>query len=227
MLLALVAIGGAAYALTVQPWKGNDALRNTASTHSAAASHTAAGTAAGGGQASHSAAASPAASASGEARTTASPSAGAVTEQQAAANVATMLSQSVSDRSAINAAWNDVLACGPNLAADERAFTGAANSRKALLSSLATMPGRASLPPALLTDLTSAWQASMAADQDYARWTNDEITQGCVPNDTSDPGYAAAGAPNTSASDGKAAFTAEWNPIAVRYGLTQYQADQL
>jgi hypothetical protein len=150
-----------------------------------------------------------------------------VTEQQAATNVATMLSQSGSDRATIDTAYNDVYACGPNLTADAKAFTDAANSRRSMLSSLATMPGRATLPPALVTDLTKAWQASIAADQDYARWATDESGQGCVTGDTSDPAYQAAVTPNNQATASKTAFAGQWNPIAAQYGLQQYTASQL
>jgi hypothetical protein len=230
LVLVLVIVGGAAYALVAQPWKSNDTLRDTASTGTTAPNSPAAsGTAA----ASGSAARSPAGSAgdspssSATAHGTGSASAGAVTEEQAATSLATMLSQSVSDRTAISNAYNDVDACGPNLTADGKAFTDAASSRRTLLSSLGTMPGRATLPASVLADLTNAWQASIAADQAYATWTNDEIAQGCVPGDTSDPGYVAAQNPNTEATADKQAFSSGWNPIAARYGLTQYQPDQL
>jgi hypothetical protein len=163
--------------------------------------------------------------------TTASPAtstaAPAVTERQAAANVATMLSQSVSDRAEIIGAASDVGDCGPNLSSDAKVFDDAASSRKSLLTSLTTMPGRTALPAALLSDLTQAWQASIAADQAYAQWANDENTQGCVANDTSDPGYQATITPNANATTYKTAFVGQWNPVAAKYGLTQYKQNQL
>ena len=85
----------------------------------------------------------------------------------------------------------------------------------------------AAAPPALASDLTNAWQASIAADQAYAEWANDEIAKTCVPNDTTDPGYLATETPNTNATKYKTAFVAQWNPIAAQYGLTQYQQGQL
>jgi hypothetical protein len=159
--------------------------------------------------------------------TSASPSPTPVTEQQAASSVASMLSSSVADRTSIDDAYNDVDNCGPNLNADPGVFTRAANSRRAILASLTTMPGRSALPPALLSDLTQAWQASIAADQGFVRWANDEITQGCVAHDTNDPGYQSTVTPDNEATQDKTDFTAEWNPIAARYGLTTYQQDQL
>lgn len=163
--------------------------------------------------------------------TTASPAtstaAPAVTERQAATSVATMLSQSVSDRAEIIGAASDVGDCGPNLSSDAKVFDDAASSRKSLLTSLTTMPGRTTLPATLLSDLTQAWQASIAADQAYAQWANNENTQGCVPNDTSDPGYQATITPNANATTYKTAFVGEWNPVAAKYGLTQYKQNQL
>jgi len=138
-----------------------------------------------------------------------------------------MLTQSVSDRSAINNAYNDVDSCGPNLTSDAGVFTRAANSRTAILARLAATPGRSALPPALLSDLTKAWQASAAADKALAQWAGDENTQGCVPNDTSDPGYQATVAPDNEATTYKQDFIARWNPIATRYNLTTYQQTQL
>ena len=155
------------------------------------------------------------------------PSAPSVTEQQAAASVATMLSQSVSDRAAISDAASDVASCGPNLASDPKTFNNASTSRKSLLASLTSMPGRATLPPALISDLTQAWQASVAADQAYAKWATDEDAKGCVPNDTNDPGHQATNTPNLNATKYKTAFVAEWNPVAAKYGLPQYQQGQL
>jgi hypothetical protein len=168
-------------------------------------------------------ASSPTASASGSV----SPTAAAVTERQAASSVAGMLTRSVSDRSAIVSADNDVASCGPNLASDAGVFTRAANSRTAILANLAAMPGRSALPAAVLSDLTKAWQASVAADQSLGRGARHESTHVCVPNDTGDPGYQASTAPDNEATKYKTEFTTRWNPIATRYSLTTYQPNQL
>jgi hypothetical protein len=151
----------------------------------------------------------------------------AVTEQQAASTVAGMLASSVDDRTAIDDAYNDVDSCGPNLDGDAAVFTRAANSRRSMIARLASMPGRSALPPALLSDLANAWQASLSADQGLATWASDEAAQGCVPDDTSDPGYRATVTPDNEANQDKTAFVAQWNPLATSYGLTTYQQDQL
>ena len=123
-----------------------------------------------------------------------------------------MLASSVTDRTAINNAYNDVYRCGPNLDGDAAVFTRAVSSRRALLASLASMPGRAALPPALLSDLTNAWQASMAADQGLATWAHDEVSRGCVAGDTNDPGYRTTITPDNEATEYKTDFTAAVEP---------------
>jgi hypothetical protein len=211
VLLPLLLIAGVVALLVARPFSHPPAS-DAASTESPA----------GGGSASASSASSGPASTG-----TASPSAAAGTELQAATSVAGMLTQSVSDRKAISNAASDVANCGPSLASDPKVFDEAANSRKALLASLATVPGRAELPPALIADLTGAWQASIAADQAYARWATDEIGKGCVTDDTGDPGYQATQTPDAEATKDKTAFAAGWDPIAAKYGLTEYQPGQL
>jgi hypothetical protein len=106
-------------------------------------------------------------------------------------------------------------------------FSKAVTSRQALLTKLAALPGQAALPTAVVTDLTGALQASIAADQAYAKWANDELAKTCVPNDTADPGFQATVTPNQQATTDKTQFAAAWQPVAAKYGLTQYQPGQL
>jgi hypothetical protein len=193
--------GAAAAAVVLHPFSHHETLASTASTLTPSASR--------------------------PATATESATDTAVTEQQAATSVAGMLVRSGSDRTAIVNAVSDVSHCGPSLAADPTVFARAASSRQSLLASLASLSGRGTLPPALITDLTSAWQASIAADDDFARWADDEIAKGCVVDDTSDPGYQAATTPDNEATAAKQAFVAQWNPLAAGYGLTQYQWNQL
>ena len=205
----------------------NDAANSTKTTPPTASGGASSPAASGSASLSPSASASASAPASVSASAPASVSSTAVTEKQAASSVAGMLASSVTDRTAINNAYNDVYGCGPNLDGDAAVFTRAVSSRRALLASLATMPGRAALPPTLLSDLTKAWQASMDADQGLATWAHDEVTQGCVTGDTNDPGYQTTITPDNDATEYKTNFTAAWNPIAAQYGLTTYQQGQL
>ena len=227
VLSAVAAVAVVAIVLLLHPFSHHETINDAANSTKTAVPTTsvAASSATASASATVSASSSPSTSAS--ASVSPSVSSTAVTEQQAASTVAGMLASSVTDRTAINNAYNDVYNCGPSLHGDAAVFTRAVSSRRALLASLATMPGRAALPPALLTDLTNAWQASMAADQGFATWADDEVTQGCVAGDTSDPGYRTTIAPDNEATEYKTDFTAEWNPIAARYGLTTYQQGQL
>jgi hypothetical protein len=148
-------------------------------------------------------------------------------EQQAAEQVAELLAQSVSDRGAVVQAVSDVNGCGPDLSGDEQTFSQAASSRATLIAELAGLPGTSALPAGLVGDLSGAWQASEAADQDFAGWAQDELASGCTPGDSADSSYQAASGPDNEATADKQAFAAAWNPVAGRYGLTEYQWNEL
>jgi hypothetical protein len=79
----------------------------------------------------------------------------------------------------------------------------------------------------MLQALTSAWQASVQADQDYVQWARDEASRACTPNDHSDSGYRKALGPDGQATAGKKEFVRLWNPLADQYGLTGYKWNQL
>jgi hypothetical protein len=158
---------------------------------------------------------------------TASSQAAQPAQEQAAQGLAGLLTQSVTDRSSIVAAVGDVSQCGPNLHQDPQTFQAAVASRQNLLNRLASLPGRSALPANTLAALTSAWQNSIKADQDYAQWAQDEISSGCTSTNASDPHAQAAAGPDAQATTDKKAFVNGWNPIATRYGLPTYQWNQL
>jgi hypothetical protein len=147
--------------------------------------------------------------------------------RQAAVRLSGLLAQSVTDRAAVTNAAEDVRGCGPSLHQDARTFTRAASSRQHLLSRLASLPGRSELPPALLRNLTTAWQASAQVDTDLARWAQGKIDRGCHPDSPPDARLRASYVPEARAAVGKRAFASLWNPLARQYGLTTYQRDQL
>ena len=154
--------------------------------------------------------------------------AGTASPQQAAQGLAGLLAQSVTDRSSIVAAVNDVNQCGPNLRQDPQTFTSAVASRQALLTRLANMPDRSALPAPMLAALSSAWQNSINADRDFARWAQDEVAGGCTAgNQSADPNAQEANGPDAQATIAKQSFVAQWNPIASRYGLPTYRWNQL
>ncbi len=148
-------------------------------------------------------------------------------QQQAAQALAVLLAQSGTDRAAVTQAVTAVQDCSPGLSQDEATFSNSASSHQVLLGKLAALPDRSALPAAMLQDLTAAWQASSQADQDFAKWTQDEITQGCSTNYQSDASYRAATVPDGHATTDKKAFAALWAAIADEYGLPSYQYKQI
>ncbi len=148
----------------------------------------------------------------------------AVTEQQAATSLSGLLQRSVSVRNSIASASRDAGTCGGAFAQDARTFRQAAAARRTLAGQLDSLPGAQTLPVQMLADLRSAWQASATADDDYARWADDEAAHGCT---TNDPWYAATNTPNQQATTDKMTFIVLWNPIANRYGLPAYTQGQL
>jgi hypothetical protein len=147
--------------------------------------------------------------------------------EQAAQALSSLLAQSGTDRSAVVNAVSTVETCSGDLSQDETTFSQATSQRQALLSKLAALPGRSMLSAPMVQDLTLAWQASAQADQDFVKWTQDEIAQGCTTNDQSDPSFKAATAPDNEATKYKKAFAALWAPVASQYGLPAYQYNQL
>ena len=139
--------------------------------------------------------------------------------EQAAQALAALLAQSGADRNEVTNAVNAVEACSGGLSRDQAIFTNAESSRQALLARLASLPDRAALPASMLTSLTRAWQASGAADHDFAQWTADEISAGCTPDDQSDASFRASSGPDGRATRYKKAFARQWAAIASEYGL--------
>ena len=148
-------------------------------------------------------------------------------ELQAAQDLATLLETSASERSSVNSAYNDVVACGPDLQQDAQAFRDAETSRKQLLSQLSGDSSLAALPAQMIQNLTGAWQASAQVDDHYAAWAQHEASAGCTNNDTTDPRWQAAVGQNKTATDDKTSFLAAWNQIANTYGLPTYSLSQL
>jgi hypothetical protein len=147
--------------------------------------------------------------------------------RQAAQALAALLAQSGTDRTAVTQAVSAVADCSPGLSQDATIFSNAASSHQALLGKLAALPDRSALPASMLQDLTTAWQASGEADQDFAKWTQDEISQGCSTNYQSDASYRATTVPDDQATKYKKAFAALWTAIANEYGLPLYQYNQI
>ena len=157
-VIALLAAGGAAAAFIVQPFHHSQAAANAPRTSP------------------------PAPRQSLSASATAAPSSATATPssqsaQQAAASLAGLLAQSVTDRSSTVNAVNSVSQCGPTLSQDPQILESAAAARQRLLSQLASLPGRSALSGQMLQALTGAWLASATADRDFAQWAQDELSK--------------------------------------------------
>jgi len=147
--------------------------------------------------------------------------------QQAATALVGLLARSGADRSSVLGAFTAAEHCF-DLSRDEMVFKKAESSRRSLLGDLAALPNRSALPPAMLQDLTAAWQASSQADQDYAKWTQDAISRGCSTNSyRSDTYFQAAGPLAQRATTDKEAFATQWSSIAGQYHLPEYKANQI
>jgi hypothetical protein len=173
------------------------------------------------------AAPSSASSAAGSPAPSAVSSSAPPSRRQAAQALAALLAQSGTDRATVTQAVGAVASCSPGLSHDETVFGNAASSHQALLGKLAALPDRSALPAPMLQDLTAAWQASDQADEDFAGWTQDEISHGCSTNYQSDASYQAATAPDDQATTDKQAFAALWAAIAAEYGLPPYRYNQI
>jgi hypothetical protein len=149
----------------------------------------------------------------------------ALTQQQAATALAGLLSQSGTDHADVNAAVSNVEGC-KGLTADAQTFNKAAANRRTLLTKLAQLPGRSALPAAMISNLTTGWQASATVDADLAKWAASEAGH-CKKNDTKNPNYAASLPFDSKATNGKTSFVAQWNGLARKYGLSVYQPSQI
>jgi hypothetical protein len=207
-VVALLAAGAAAAVFIVQPFQHSQAAASVPRTSPSALGQRL-----------------PASATATPSSPTATPS--SQSAQQAAASLAGLLAQSATDRSSAVNAVNSVSQCGPTLSKDPQILETAAVARQLLLSQLASLPGRSALPGQMLQVLTGAWQASATADRDFARWAQDELSEGCTQNDQADPNLQAAAAPDAQATTDKKAFVNLWNPIAAQYGLTSYPWNQL
>ena len=214
-VVALLVAGGAATAFIVQPFHHSQAAAGTPKTSPAAQRQSL----------SASATATPSSATATPSSATATPS--SPSAQQAAASLAGLLAQSVTDRSSTVNAVNSISQCGPTLSQDPQILESAAAARQRLLSRLASLPGRSALSGQMLQALTGAWLASATADRDFAQWAQDELSKGCTQNDQADPNFQAAAAPDAQATTDKKAFVNLWNPTAAQYGLTTYTWNQL
>jgi hypothetical protein len=168
----------------------------------------------------------PGAGASGVSQSASAGATSTLTQQQAATALSGLLAQSGKDHADVNAAFSNVEACGKGLSHDAQVFSTAAGNRRTLLTKLAQLPGRAALPPAMVSELTTAWQASATVDADLAKWATDAARH-CRKGNLNDPNYTATIPFDSKATNGKIAFVRLWNPLAKKNGLPTYQSAEL
>ena len=110
------------------------------------------------------------------------------------------------------------------------AFGASARNRENLPGkAFGALPGRATLPAALVQDLTGAWQASIQVDNDLRKWAQDEAGGGCNSKRVlKDSNYQASLGPDGTATRDKQAFACtDWAPIAAKYHLPAYKGSQI
>jgi len=145
---------------------------------------------------------------------------------QAAKALSGLLAQSGTDRTNVVDAYSNVQECGSNLGQDAQIFRNDAANRRSLLTKLQALPNRSALSSAMLSDLTSGWQASATVDDDLAQWA-DAAAKHCKGGDLNNPSLKASLAYDGPATNGKVAFTELWNPLARKDGLPTYQNTQI
>jgi hypothetical protein len=148
----------------------------------------------------------------------------ATPEGQAAVALAGLLQQAQTRLGDVSGAQANVLDCKPKLATDKQTFFNAADSRRDLLTALAKMPQRGTLPTTLMDDLTGGWQQENDNYSLLGLWATDAVQHGCHTKTIKDDGYLqdSYGHANQATADMKK-FVSLWDPIATKYSLSTYQ----
>jgi serine/threonine protein kinase len=156
---------------------------------------------------------------------TPSPSAAPQPSAQAAA-VAHLLDSSAATRQALHGAVDDVATC-TSVSSAASQIQNAVNQRSTEYSQASALSVSALANGAVVkSDLVAALRTSLAADKDYLTWAQQQLTLGCTsPGQSS--AYSVAFNADQTANAAKAAFVAEWNPVAAKYGDPQKSADSI
>jgi hypothetical protein len=145
---------------------------------------------------------------------------------QEAQLLSNLLSQSAGDRSAVIGATQAISGCGDVNGAIQT-LNSAVTSRQNLIQELDGLT-ITDIPNGIVLaqTLQQAWQASVASDQSYASWGDDESFN-CTPNDTGDSNYQAASGSDQTATNAKSQFSTMWAPIAQQFNLPAYTPAQI
>lgn len=148
----------------------------------------------------------------------------ATPEGKAAVALAGLLQQAQTRLGDVSGSKTNVLDCKPKLTTDKQTFFNAADSRRDLLLALAKLPGRSTLPTALVGDLTSAWQEENDEYSLLGLWATDAVAHGCHPKTIKDDGYLLDSyGHGDQATTNMKKFVSLWDPIATKYSLSTYQ----
>jgi hypothetical protein len=142
------------------------------------------------------------------------------------ATLGSYLARSASVRPTVQAAIDGVQTCALSPASGEATLQRAISTRQRIISELGTL-APAGLPHGaqLISELSTAMQASITADRDYQGWmAGVASTGGCAANPPGDPSYAAAQNADGQATAAKSAFVSVWNPMAPGYRQQTYSA---
>lgn len=136
--------------------------------------------------------------------------------------ISNLLSSSANARQSLPGAVSNVRKC-TNVAGAISAIQGVVNQRNnevatASALSVSALPNGATIK----SDLVAALRSSLAADQDYLSWAQQE-SSGCHPN-AQTSAYQAAVSEDSQAATAKQTFVRAWNPDARTYGLAQESA---
>ncbi|WP_250301202.1 hypothetical protein [Streptomyces sp. A 4/2] len=142
-----------------------------------------------------------------------------------------LLADSNSSRSAVIAAVAHINSC-QNLDQAEQDLSGAAKQRHSLVTRLGALSVDQLPDHAQLTSsLTTAWNASATADEQYAAWARnvaDKGKKGCKHGRAKRTEAAGRGdAASGQATAAKKQASGLWNTIAEKYSLTTRRVDQL
>jgi hypothetical protein len=143
--------------------------------------------------------------------------------------VTPQIQQSVSARSAVVAATQDVGGCTMSPGAGISQLNQAISERQATISRLAALSMTA-VPSGqlLLADFRQLLQQSVRADQDFIGWMQDIQNSATCPVDTStDASYQAGLRASRRASRAKSGFLGLWNPLASQFGQPTFTAPQI
>jgi serine/threonine protein kinase len=140
-----------------------------------------------------------------------------------AATVQKLLASSAATRQGLNGAIGSVLDCTNLSTAVSQLQTavsqrGAENAQSSALSASALPNGAL-----VKSDLIAALHMSLAADQAYLSWAQQQVSNGCTSPGQSST-YSAAYSADQRANTAKEAFVQVWNPVAAKYGVKQISA---